>query len=34
MTKKFNIFDNTNLQDVETWGNVELPGLTDEELHS
>ena len=34
MTKKFNIFDNTNLQDVESWGNVELPGLTDEELHS
>ena len=34
MTKKFNIFDNTNLQDVESWGNVELPGLTDQELHS
>ena len=34
MTKKFNIFDNTNLQDVESWGNVELPGLSDEELHS
>lgn len=34
MTKKFNIFDNTNLQNDESWGNIELPGLSDEELHS
>tara|TARA_R110000803_G_scaffold6993_1_gene22662 strand:+ start:887 stop:1366 length:480 start_codon:yes stop_codon:yes gene_type:complete len=34
MTKKFNIFDNTNLQDDESWGNIQLAGYTDEELHS
>jgi len=34
MTKKFNIFDNSNLQDNDTWGNVQLPGLSDSELHS
>lgn len=34
MSKKPNIFDNSNLQSKEQWGNIELPGLTDEKLHS
>jgi hypothetical protein len=32
MTKK-NLFDTSKLQEVK-WGNIELPGMTDEELHS
>ena len=32
MTKK-DLFDTSKLQNVE-WGNIELPGLTDEELHN
>ena len=31
MNKK--LFDTSKLQNVE-WGNIELPGITDEELHS
>ena len=32
MNKKF--FDNTSLQSDIKWGNIQLPGMTDEELHS
>jgi hypothetical protein len=32
MTKK-NLFDTSKLQDVQ-WGNIELPGLSDDKLHS
>jgi len=32
MNKKF--FDNTSLQSDIKWGNIQLPGMTDEELHA
>ena len=28
------MFDNSNIQDGIEWGNIELPGLSDEKLHS
>lgn len=32
-TKK-NLWDNSSMQTEEQWGNIQLPGLSDEELHS
>lgn len=32
MTKKNKMWDNSNLQEEIVWGNIQLPGLSDEEL--
>ena len=34
MTKKSKMWDNSNLQQDIQWGNIELPGLSDEELYN
>lgn len=31
--KNKNLFDNSNLQEEIKWGNIELPGLSDQELY-
>lgn len=33
MTKQNKMWDNSNLQEEIVWGNVQLPGLSDEELY-